>query len=751
MRTILSIILILLFVSMCSAVTSKMVRHKTAADLIQGEVDNVIVSSKPTIQLGREAEVLTDDFNDVWVINTIIAADDGTIYMGTSPNGNIFRYKGGKLTEIYPLDIEIAETNEQTEPNEPADVNDANDPNDASEVEAQQQQHLANEHIFAMAMDGKQRLLAGVSGQKCQLLRFSGADSEVIFEPNDASYIFAIVLDKKKNIYMATGPNGKIYRLNASGKKAEVIHECEDKNILSLAISDDGFVYAGTDTRGLVYKIDPKTKRASVLYDAEQDEITSLLLDKAGNLYAAATSYKAVEAQSQPGAAMPKITLSGRPEPTKEENGSGDGKLSLKIPNTKSQENKQPIAPPPVRMERGSSLGAASYVYKINEKGFVTVVFKEIAIFFSLAMQQEKLLLGTGNKAQLFSINPETEIETTIYEDTQASQITGMIVKDSEVYLSTANPPKLIKLSSDFASKGEYESSLVDAGQPAQWGKLQIEADIPKGSNISVSARSGNVADINDPTYSDWSKLIKIIEPIELSIQPGRFCQYKLVLQGNGKTTPIIRQVAVAYVIPNLPPKVAEVKVKRSAKKGMLGIFDIGYKAEDGNGDSLKYKIEFRKTPRTSWIELKEETEKPSLEWNSKTIEDGIYEVRVTASDVVSNTEITKLTGTRISEPVVIDNSAPVIKGYTIKAENDTATLTLNITDAYSVIDNLSYTVDSNEKWKSTLPEDDIYDTTDEKFTIVIKELTGGDHVVAVKISDAEGNTMYKTFDIFVK
>ena len=109
------------------------------------------------------------------------------------------------------------------------------------------------------------------------------------------------------------------------------------------------------------------------------------------------------------------------------------------------------------------------------------------------------------------------------------------------------------------------------------------------------------------------------------------------------------------------------------------------------------------------------------------------------------------MTGTRISEPIEIDNSAPVIKGHTIKTENNTAILTLNVTDEYSVIENLSYTVNSNEKWKSTLPEDDIYDTTDENFTIVIKELTAGDHVVAVKISDAEGNTMYKTFDIFVK
>ena len=742
MRTVLSIMLILMIASAAPAVTSKIVRHKNSGDMAAGKTDNVIISSRPSIQLGREAEELAGDFNDAWVINTIVAADDGTIYLGTSPNGSIFKYKGGKLTKIYPLDVE---NDEEVEVDEPAD---SNDPNVISETEIQK--HLSNRHIFAMAAESKGRLLAGVSGQDCQLLRFKGADSEVIFEPNDASYIFAIALDEKKDIYLATGPGGKIYRLNASGKNAEVIHECEDKNILSLAVGEDGSVYAGTDTRGLVYKIDPKTKQASVLYDTEQDEITSLLFDKAGNLYAAATSDRAIGAQTQPGSPPPKTPLPGRPEP-KEQKPEEGGQLSLTIPNMKNQEDKKPTGPPPARMERGLSKGAASRVYKINKEGFVTEVFNEVAVFFSLEMQQGQLLLGTGNKAQLFSINPETEIETIIYEDKTASQITDMIVKEDEIYLSTANPAKLIKLSSDFASKGEYESVLIDAGQPARWGKLQIDSDIPKGTKVLISARSGNVGDVNDPTYSAWTKPVKIVEPVELSVGTGRFCQYKLILESGGKTTPRIREVAVAYVIPNLPPKVTQVNVKRNDKSSIAGIFDISYTAQDENGDNLTYRIDFRKMPRTGWIELKDELTEPSLEWNSNTIEDGIYEVKVTASDVAGNTKTTELTGTRISEPVVIDNSAPVIKNHTIKTDKDVAILTLNVDDEYSVIDNLSYTLDSNDKWNSALPEDNIYDTTNEDFTIIIKELTSGDHVIAVKISDAEGNTMYKTFDVFVK
>ncbi|NIA16876.1 MAG: hypothetical protein GWO86_00870, partial [Planctomycetes bacterium] len=492
MRTVLSIMLILAIAPVSVAVTSKIVRHKNAADLDAGKTDNVVISSRPTIQLGRKAEVLSDDFDDAWVINTIVASDDGTIYLGTSPNGSIFKYKSGKLTKIYPPD-------DEDDSDEPAKVDSSADSNDPNVVtEAGIQKHLSNRHIFAMAIEGKGRLLAGVSGQSCRLLRFKGSDSEVIFEPDDASYIFAIALDKKKNIYLATGPDGKIYRLSASGKNAEVILECKDKNILSLAIGEDGFIYAGTDTRGLVYKINPKTKQATVLYDTPQDEVTSLLFDGEGNLYAAATCDRAIGAQKRPGSTPSKTPLPGRPEPKKEKQPQAEERqrqLNLTIPNMKEQDDKKPATQPPARMERGPSKGAASHIYKINKEGFVTDVFNEVAVFFSLEMQQGQLLLGTGNKAELFSIDPATETETIIYEDKTASQITDMIVKDDEIYLSTANPPKLMKLSSGFASRGEYESALIDAGQPGRWGKLQIDADIPKGTKVLVSARSGNVGD----------------------------------------------------------------------------------------------------------------------------------------------------------------------------------------------------------------------------------------------------------------
>ena len=76
------------------------------------------------------------------------------------------------------------------------------------------------------------------------------------------------------------------------------------------------------------------------------------------------------------------------------------------------------------------------------------------------------------------------------------------------------------------------------------------------------------------------------------------------------------------------------------------------------------------------------------------------------------------------------------------------ATITLNLKDEFTAIGKVSYTVDSNEDWIGALPDDMVYDTTAERFTITIEDLETGAHVVALKISDDTGNTMYKTFDI---
>jgi hypothetical protein len=102
----------------------------------------------------------------------------GSIYIGTSPNGQIYRYKDGK-TECIPLPKQlieepnkpdkINESNKPKEPNEPNKPNEPNEPNKPKNAAAAR--HLQNLHIFRLSLDASGRVLAGVSGDKCCLLR----------------------------------------------------------------------------------------------------------------------------------------------------------------------------------------------------------------------------------------------------------------------------------------------------------------------------------------------------------------------------------------------------------------------------------------------------------------------------------------------------------------------------------------------------------------------------------------------------
>jgi len=709
------------------AVTSKIDRHTSAEDFLKGTTDNTSVDSDGTIRLSLQTEPikLGKLLDDTWSINSIAVAK-GTVYLGTSPNGRIIKYKKGRATMLYePASDESTEADSVGSP-------------------------FLNLHIFALAADIKGRLLAAISGAECKLLRFDGKKQDVIFESETEKYIFAIAVDQSGNIFLGTGPNGKIYMLDPRGSKSKLVADLADKNVLSLAAGPDRILYAGTDQRGLVYKIDLSSRKPSVLYDTDQLEVTSLIFDDDGYLYAAATSADAARQQD-----MFTSLLAGPPsgESDSEDDGQAKGSTdfvtTLEVSNTKETPPKK-TADSSLLTKRGKLPRSAGHIYKITPDGFVTDVFSEMVVIFSMVMHNDNLLLGTGNNAQLFSVEPKTENKTINYEHSQASQITALAVDDKSVFIGTANPPKLIKLSTAYASSGSFTSDLVDAEQPAKWGKLQIDADMPSGCKILLSARSGNLGDPNDSAFSEWTKPVKITNATQLDCPNARFCQYKLIIENKGTAkTPVIRQVALAHMVPNLTPKVLSVNTDRSSDK--KGNMTIAYKAKDDNKDRLLYDIHFRKLGRKKWIELKDETKESRFEWNTKTVEDGKYEIKVTADDKLSNTQTTKLSAFRISDPVVVDNTPPVIEKDDLDIAGQNVTLSLNIKDSLTVIGNLSYTVDSNDDWISTLPDDQVYDTTEESFVVVVNDLDAGEHVIAVKVSDDLGNTVYKTYDIDIK
>lgn len=759
------------FCFVCStvfAVSSKIEHHKSAADFMKGETEDVIIDSAGFIKLSNANREIAAgfDYDGIWTINSMAVTARGELFAGTSPEGIILMYEGGELKKVYPKNIDgederVYKGGGEYESDGAGGENvgawsagGAGEEAIEGELrgEPNEVESFGNLHIFAMGLDDEGRPLAAVSGERAELLRWDGDEFESFYTLDEETlYIHCIAVDEAGNIYLGTGPGGKIYRVQPSGEHSQVFFESRDNNILSMVIGDDGYIYAGTDERGVVYRIDPADGEASVLFDSEQDEITAIIYE-AGRLLVTATSAGSISKRSQPESIM-----AGR-EPGRPDVGGGGrrpmvqgGSRQLKIANNSggNGQNGQGQSPQPIR---GAAAKKASYVYEIDSRGFVNEVFSEQAVFYSLGWFGDVLLLGTGNNGQLFSIQPEQEESAVVFQDDKAAQITAVAVAGDFAYAATSNPAGLVEIKGMYADEGNFSSSLVDAGQPAMWGKIQIGAELPEGTKVFMACRSGNVKDPNAPTFSPWSDERELKDATELVTPLGRYCQYRLrLLTDDTSVSPVVREAAVSYAVPNLRPRVVSVDVQKGQEGAPSHLFSVKFKGEDENDDKLVYELQFRKVEWGRWITFKEDLEASEYQWDTRGVADGHYEVRVLASDEKANGPMEAMSGARISEPFVVDNNEPAIEDVELKVEGGKAVVNFRGADEFTVIGECAFSVDSSEDYVSILPDDGIFDTLVERFTIITEQLDAGVHIVTVRVADDMKNTAYETFVVEVE
>src|ERR1700687_1710301 len=71
----------------------------------------------------------------------------------------------------------------------------------------------------------------------------------------DAAHVWDCVEDKDGNLFVATGNEGKLFKVAPDGK-VTTAYTSDDGEILCLAASPDGSIYAGTGPSGRVLRID---------------------------------------------------------------------------------------------------------------------------------------------------------------------------------------------------------------------------------------------------------------------------------------------------------------------------------------------------------------------------------------------------------------------------------------------------------------------------------------------------------------
>ncbi len=99
-----------------------------------------------------------------------------------------------------------------------------------------------------------------------------------------ATNVWDVVEDRIGNLYVATGDEGKLFKVTPDGK-ASVVYTSSDSQILCLARGPDGSIFAGTGPGGKIIRLTPDG--AKVVTDDLDSYVWSLVFDpESGTLFA---------------------------------------------------------------------------------------------------------------------------------------------------------------------------------------------------------------------------------------------------------------------------------------------------------------------------------------------------------------------------------------------------------------------------------------------------------------------------------
>jgi hypothetical protein len=118
------------------------------------------------------------------------------------------------------------------------------------------------------------------------------APSYTLFYDTKEAYIWSTTTDTAGNIYLGTGHDGKIFKVEPSGT-GRLLYDTTELDVTALATDAKGTLYAATSPEGKIYKIAPDGN-ATVFFDPTYKYVWSLLYDNATSTLYAGTGDKGV-------------------------------------------------------------------------------------------------------------------------------------------------------------------------------------------------------------------------------------------------------------------------------------------------------------------------------------------------------------------------------------------------------------------------------------------------------------------------
>jgi hypothetical protein len=637
----------------------------------------------------------------------------------------------------------------------------------------------------AIAFDSKGTLFVGTSPDGKVYKVSASGEKTVFFEPK-TKYIWDLAFAADGTLYVATGDKGQIYAVAPDGK-SELFYSSDEAHIRVLAFEGQGNLIAGTEPSGRVLRLTKKSSKPAanepaaegfVLYETPKREVTALTVGADGTIYAAAIG----ERQHNAAVSTP---LSG----------AGQGVTVTSTGNVTVIGSAQGAVAQAAAQPFGLTPQVSGGLYKIAANGAPEEIWSSREdVVYALGMAQDgRLLAGTGNTGALLAVDGRGVFAQ--LAKAGSSQITGIARNAAgKIFLCTANPGKVVTLGPEYEAEGTYESRSFDAQLFSQWGRMEWWS--PPATNGSKAGsgeqqprlefyvRTGNTEDPG----KEWSRWFgpysKPGTPVEAP--SARFVQWKAVIH-DGRPGDGIDWVSVAYLPKNVAPVIdgiavqepgikvggaqiisggqpAPVNLKMPLTPGIGGVlqsqnittsnvkFDpppqgfaqkgfqsVIWTAHDDNDDDLRYAVYFRGEGEKEWKLLKENLEQRFYAFDSTSLADGAYYLKIMASDAASNDSVRALTAEKESERFEVDNTPPVVEGLHVGPSSGKMgggqSFGFAARDSATAIEKAECSLDGGE-WKLILPESGISDSPVEQYQGGLAVLSAGEHTLAVRVFD---------------
>ena len=607
----------------------------------------------------------------------------------------------------------------------------------------------------------------------------------VFFDPK-TKYIWALALDSRGNLFAGTGDTGKIFVVPPSGE-GKLFYQTGEGHARSLAFDPHGNLLVGTDSNGLVMRVEVRpgasggveAGTAFVLYDTGQREVTALQVAADGTIYAAASGEKS----SSPAATATAASVQGANPQTV------TPKTGLTITVTPSGVSAP--APSPSFASFFPVTGGGSKIFRIAPDGSPEEIWESADEFvYALGPSAAgKILAGTGNSGDILQIDGRQYFSKVA--KASASQVTAFATApDGRIYVATANPGEIFTRGPETAINGSFISEAFDAKIFSRWGRILWQGQSSSTGNVRFFARSGNTSD-PDHNWSDWSGPYTNAADAEISSPPARFIQWKIVFAAAESKRPGVAWVSVAYQPRNVAPEIDDIVVQQpgiraqsiplqmapgaaqpvalempqnQGAEGMgrrqgtgqgapmrieippQGFRERGYQsvlwsAHDDNDDDLLYAVYYRAEDSSDWTLLKDKLTEEFYSWDSTTMPDGAYYLKIVASDAPSNPPQDTLMAERESDRFEVVNKPPVIEDLRAAASDGAVTVEFTAHASATELARAEYSVDSGD-WRLVFPIGILTDSPTEHYRREITGLAPGEHTVGVRAYDRYENSV---------